>query len=73
MLQQLLVHTLPPFELNVLQSMYHPVETSQEHPDLIMDCATLTGAARVALGLKIPAVFCNDEELARDLLEQEFP
>ncbi len=49
---------------------HHPVEASQEHPDLIIDCATLTGAARVALGLEIPAVFCNDEELARDLLEQ---
>ncbi len=55
----------------MLQLIYHHlVEASQEHPDLIIDCATLTGAARVALGLEIPAVFCNDEELARDLLEQ---
>ena len=33
-----------------------------------MDCATLTGAARVALGTDIPALFCNDERLATDLL-----
>lgn len=37
-------------------------------PDLIIDFATLTGAARVALGPDLPAMFCNDDALAHDLL-----
>ncbi len=37
-------------------------EASGERPELLIDCATLTGAARVALGTELPAVFCNDEE-----------
>ena len=32
-----------------------------EHPDLIIDFATLTGAARVALGPELPALFGNDD------------
>ena len=43
-------------------------EASREKPALLIDCATLTGAARVALGTDIPALFCNDERLAADLL-----
>jgi leucyl aminopeptidase len=35
-------------------------EASDEQPDLLIDCATLTGAARVALGPDLPALFCND-------------
>lgn len=38
-------------------------------PDLIIDVATLTGAARVALGDKIAAVFASDSDLARDILD----
>lgn len=38
------------------------------HPELILDFATLTGAARVALGPDLPALFANDDELAQDLL-----
>ena len=37
-------------------------------PDLIIDFATLTGAARVALGPELPATFVQDEQLAADLL-----
>ncbi|MFN7173631.1 MAG: leucyl aminopeptidase family protein [Thermaurantiacus tibetensis] len=37
-------------------------------PALILDFATLTGAARVALGPDLPALFVNDETLATDLL-----
>ncbi|MEH3101875.1 leucyl aminopeptidase family protein [Sphingomonas adhaesiva] len=37
-------------------------------PDLILDFATLTGAARVALGPDLPATFVQDEGLAADLL-----
>ncbi|MBX9796128.1 M17 family metallopeptidase [Sphingomonas sp.] len=37
-------------------------------PALMLDFATLTGAARVALGPDLPATFSNDEGLAADLL-----
>ena len=37
-------------------------------PELILDFATLTGAARVALGPDLPALFVNDEALAESLL-----
>jgi len=36
---------------------------SEEKPDLIIDFATLTGAARTALGADLPATFSNDEAL----------
>jgi leucyl aminopeptidase len=40
-----------------------------EHkPRTIIDFATLTGAARVALGPELPALFANDEQLAGKLL-----
>jgi leucyl aminopeptidase len=35
-----------------------------EQPGLLIDCATLTGAARVALGPDLPAMFCNDDAWA---------
>jgi leucyl aminopeptidase len=38
-----------------------------ERPDLIIDFATLTGAARVALGPELPALFGNDERLVQEL------
>jgi leucyl aminopeptidase len=37
-------------------------------PDLIVDVATLTGAAHVALGDKVAAVFASDDEVAGSLL-----
>ncbi|MGA8040272.1 MAG: M17 family metallopeptidase, partial [Acidimicrobiia bacterium] len=37
-------------------------------PDMIVDVATLTGAARVALGDKIGAIFSSDPELASQIL-----
>jgi leucyl aminopeptidase len=40
----------------------------EEKPDLLLDAATLTGAARVALGPDLPALFSNDDQLAEDLL-----
>jgi len=40
----------------------------EEAPGLIIDFATLTGAARVALGPDLPALFVNDEALAAQLL-----
>lgn len=42
---------------------------SEMQPDLIIDFATLTGAARVALGPDLPALFCNRDELAASYLK----
>ena len=42
-------------------------EACAGEPDLLIDFATLTGAARVALGTDVPAFFCNDDRLAADL------
>ena len=39
-------------------------EAGSEQPAMMLDFATLTGAARVALGAEVPALFCNDETLA---------
>ena len=40
-----------------------------EHaPDLTLDFATLTGAARIALGPELPPLYTDDEALAADLL-----
>jgi leucyl aminopeptidase len=38
-------------------------------PDLLIDFATLTGAARVALGPELPALFTADDTLARELVD----
>ena len=38
-----------------------------EEPALLIDCATLTGAARVALGPDLPAVYTPSDELATAL------
>jgi len=42
---------------------------AEQNPDLMLDFATLTGAARIALGPDLPALFCNDDALAGALLE----
>jgi len=40
-----------------------------EHaPDLTLDFATLTGAARIALGPELPPLYTDDEDLAADML-----
>lgn len=42
----------------------------EEAPELIVNFATLTGAARVALGPDLPALFANDDALADALIAQ---
>lgn len=42
-------------------------EAVAAEPALLLDFATLTGAARVALGPDLPALFCNDSTLATAL------
>jgi leucyl aminopeptidase len=39
-------------------------------PSLMIDMATLTGAARVALGPQLPALFSRDTALARELVDR---
>ncbi len=42
-------------------------EACERSPTILLDAATLTGAARVALGPDLPALFCNDDRLASSL------
>ncbi len=44
-------------------------EAGSEDPDLLIDFATLTGAARVALGTELPALFSTDDPFAQRLLD----
>lgn len=41
---------------------------SEDKPDLLIDFASLTGAARVALGLDITAMLTDDEKLAQEFI-----
>ncbi len=43
-------------------------EADSEKPDLLIDLATLTGAARAATGMELPPFFTDDESLAGDLM-----
>jgi leucyl aminopeptidase len=40
---------------------------SEDEPDLLIDFATLTGAARVALGPDLPALYTGDDALAQEI------
>ncbi|MCK9488076.1 MAG: leucyl aminopeptidase family protein [Xanthomonadales bacterium] len=42
---------------------------AQWQPELVLDFATLTGAARIALGPDLPGLYVNDETLATQLLD----
>lgn len=44
-------------------------EACSEEPAVLLDFATLTGAARVALGPDLPAFFSNDDGLAGEILQ----
>jgi leucyl aminopeptidase len=46
------------------------VEADAERPDLLVDLATLTGAARVALGPELPAAYSTDETLLAQVRAQ---
>ncbi|WP_298727208.1 leucyl aminopeptidase family protein [uncultured Ferrovibrio sp.] len=43
-------------------------EADSEKPDWLIDCATLTGAARVAVGPDLPALYSTDDAMAEALL-----
>lgn len=40
----------------------------EQEPDLLLDFATLTGAARVAMGPDVPPIFSNRRDIARGLM-----
>lgn len=42
-------------------------KAAEAEPELVVDFATLTGAARVALGPDLPALFVSDDELAGEI------
>ena len=42
-------------------------DADAEKPELLIDCATLTGAARMATGMELPPFFTDDEKLAADI------
>jgi leucyl aminopeptidase len=44
-------------------------EAAAAGPDWLIDAATLTGAARVALGPDLPALFCNDDVMSDTILK----
>jgi len=44
-------------------------EAASQFPDLLIDAATLTGAARVALGTELPALFCDTDSVANELIQ----
>ena len=43
-------------------------DADAREPDLLLDVATLTGAARVATGMELPPFFTDDAKLADDLM-----
>lgn len=51
----------------VLCDLLH--EACEAKPNWLIDVATLTGAARVALGPDLPALFCNDHKMAETILK----
>ncbi len=45
------------------------VKACEENPELIIDFATLTGAARVAVGTEMAAMFTNNDAIASELYD----
>ena len=55
--------------LVLADALYHALhDEDHPEPDFLIDFATLTGAARVALGTECPALFCNRAETAQSLM-----
>ena len=48
-------------------------EADSERPDLLIDCATLTGAARIALGPELQALYCDDDARRQRLARKPGP
>ena len=54
-----------------LRALEELTRASEDKPDLVIDFATLTGAARVALGPDLPALFTRRDETADALIATE--
>ncbi len=55
--------------LVLADALYHALhDDDHPKPDFLLDFATLTGAARIALGTECPALFCNHTQTARDMV-----
>ena len=52
----------------ILADAIHLATSGTEKPDMLIDFTTLTGAARVAVGTELPALFCNDDARFRQNL-----
>jgi len=56
--------------LVLADALYHALhDDDHPEPDFLLDFATLTGAARIALGTECPALFCNQAQTARDMMD----
>jgi leucyl aminopeptidase len=44
-------------------------EATSENPDLLIDMSTLTGAARIAVGTDLSAMFANNDHIASELIQ----
>ena len=53
----------------ILADAIHLATQGEVKPDLLIDFATLTGAARVAVGTELPALFCNDEAVSSAFID----
>ena len=55
--------------LVLADALYHALQ-DKTHPEpaFLLDFATLTGAARIALGTECPALFCNQPETGQTLM-----
>ncbi len=58
----------------VLADLLHHAITDKRYgtPDFLLDFATLTGAARIALGTECPALFANNNKMANAFVETGF-
>ena len=53
--------------LILADSLYHATVSNKSN--LIIDFATLTGAARIALGTELPAIFSNNNSISKKITE----
>lgn len=60
-------HTDAEGRLLLADMLYEACQPQEDKPSLLIDFSTLTGAARVALGELLPAVFSNDSTLGHEL------
>ena len=56
--------------LLLADALHHAIRSAPTQPALLIDLATLTGAARTALGPDLPALFSNHDGWAEALLAQ---